>query len=498
MYAAFARLNYTAWYAMAEFVDNSIQSYISNRSKLKRADGPSYELMIDIDIGTDFIKISDNAAGIHGSDFERAFRPAAPPPATNGLSEFGLGMKAAASWFAKKWVVTSTALGEDVQRIISFDIPKIADEGVTRLEVTRKPEVATRHYTEIHLSELNYQPKTQTIGKIKRHLASIYRRFLADGDVSIRVDSEQLSYEDPQILVAPHYAKGGKNLTWRKEVSFKLNGDFSVTGWAGLLDKGSAANAGFALFRRRRLIQGSVGEAYRPEGIFGKSNSFAYQRLIGEFDIEGFGVTHTKDGIQWYDLEDDLLLRLKRDLDREPMPLLKQAQHFRKRENPPGTSMDAAVYDVSESAAQHLPPVIETQIEREPDPSPPPKKLPAAQDLTSAESTMELEHSGRKWNVSVELRAGADNDPWIWHSRDPKRASDKIQIRVNTQFPFQRRFSSPDGSELIPFTRFAVALVVAEVTARLSGVDDAGVVRTNFDELLRALSGPITQGDDDE
>ena len=62
-----------------------------------------------------------------------------------------------------------------------------------------------------------------------------------------------------------------------------------------------------ASFRRRRLIEGSVGETYKPAAIFGNPNSFASQRVVGEIFVEGFDVTHTKDGIQWHGYEDELL-----------------------------------------------------------------------------------------------------------------------------------------------------------------------------------------------
>jgi len=37
----------------------------------------------------------------------------------------------------------------------------------------------------------------------------------------------------------------------------------------------------------------------RPEFIFGTGNSYRRQRLIGEIHLEGFEVSHTKDGFQW-------------------------------------------------------------------------------------------------------------------------------------------------------------------------------------------------------
>src|SRR3989442_1595461 len=91
-------LNYRSWYALAEFVDNAIQSYKQSRSDLMRLDGPQYKLHVSIDLDAGDgkrIRIRDNAAGIGEKDYDRAFRPAEVPPDTSGLSEFGMGMKSA-------------------------------------------------------------------------------------------------------------------------------------------------------------------------------------------------------------------------------------------------------------------------------------------------------------------------------------------------------------------------------------------------------------------
>src|SRR4051794_26134045 len=85
MYAAFARLAYEPWHALAEFVDNSLQSYLTNRESLQGAHGPSFRLRVEIGIWDDHIEICDNAAGIARADFARAFRCASPPPDPTGL-----------------------------------------------------------------------------------------------------------------------------------------------------------------------------------------------------------------------------------------------------------------------------------------------------------------------------------------------------------------------------------------------------------------------------
>src|SRR5262245_42704022 len=118
-------LNYTPWFALAEFVDNAIQSALDRRDRLLEADGPEYQLRVDVEISPHDggrIAIRDNAAGIAAGDFPRAFRPAQLPPDRSGLCEFGMGMKSAACWFAPQWSARTTALGEPAERTVAFDI----------------------------------------------------------------------------------------------------------------------------------------------------------------------------------------------------------------------------------------------------------------------------------------------------------------------------------------------------------------------------------------
>jgi hypothetical protein len=64
---SYKRLPYTAWNALAEFVDNSTQSYINNRHILDAAlklDGRPFEVSITYDNGTDLLRVSDNAMGM--------------------------------------------------------------------------------------------------------------------------------------------------------------------------------------------------------------------------------------------------------------------------------------------------------------------------------------------------------------------------------------------------------------------------------------------------
>lgn len=121
-------LNYKAWFAMAEFIDNALQSAIANADELSKQSDGSYTLVVDIKLdasGPGQIVITDNAAGIATSDFARAFKTAQVPTDRSGLSEFGMGMKSAACWFAETWSVRTKAIGEDLERTINFNVREI-------------------------------------------------------------------------------------------------------------------------------------------------------------------------------------------------------------------------------------------------------------------------------------------------------------------------------------------------------------------------------------
>ncbi len=97
---------------------------------------------------------------------------------------------------------------------------------------------------------------------------------------------------------------------FKKELRFKINKKL-VTGWAGILEKGSKASGGFSLIQADRVIVGFP-KNYRNSLIFGHEdggrNDLTNQRLTGELYLdEKFGVSHTKDQILFTDDEEDLL-----------------------------------------------------------------------------------------------------------------------------------------------------------------------------------------------
>jgi hypothetical protein len=496
-------LNYKPWFAMAEFVDNSLQSYFQYRKDLESVEGKGFKLRVVIEPETDVdggsrIAIRDNAAGIHKADYARAFRPAELPPERTDFAEFGMGMKSAACWFAPRWTVRTTALGEFVERTVTFDIEKIIRDDLEDLLVQPNPIRQNEHFTEIVLSQLHKPLQSRTIGKIKEHLASIYRVFLRDDVLELIFDGDKLTYSEPKVLSAPYYRTPKENPTiWRKDLDFDFGLGLRAYGFAALRETSNIATAGFALFRRNRLIEGSADEAYRPKEVFGSSNKFTYQRLFGELHLEGFEVSHTKDGFRWDENEEAFLDILKQELNSDPIPLIDQAEGYRVRvkQDELKQGADLANKRTAETIEREVPPVIEKQLDEEPAPKTPPRTLPpAAEPISKREIEVTLRDC--KWKITLEL----SNDPavsdWIGISDRPSTQNQanqvrQIGVRLSLAHPFMERFSGTAPDQIEPLLRLAAAICLAEIVARDSGVSQAGTIRRNINELLRdALSKP--------
>jgi len=488
-------LNYKPWFAIAEFVDNALQSFLTHREALRSVGTVRLVVTIELDpIDDGRIVIRDNAAGIYPSEYTRAFRAAEPPPDRTGLCEFGMGMKSAACWFSPRWSVRTTALNDPVERTVIFDIQHIVRDDIQELTIQNKTVPPATHFTEIVLDSPYRMPQTKTVPKIKEHLAGIYRVYLRDGLLDLRFDQEPLRYAEPTVLHAPDYrTPTGPPLAWRKEIDFDFGQGQRATGFAAIREIASTSLAGFALFRRNRLIQGSGDEGYRPEYVFGKPNSYRYQRIFGELHLEGFEVSHTKDGFRWQDHEDVFLELLKEELNKDPLPLLDQAEEHRVR--PPRNTWQRSAEQATDRTAatiqREVPPVLENQLRTAPDPTPPPIVLPPAITLSNREILIDLH--GRQWRIILEVTDDPSVSDWITVSDRPTDPTGvrQVAVRLALAHPFVERFAGADFANIEPMLRIAAGLGLAETAARDAGVRMSSTIRRNLNELLRdALSKP--------
>ncbi|MCC0808664.1 ATP-binding protein [Methylobacterium sp. W2] len=486
-------LNYKAWFALAEFVDNALQSFLANRERLAAAtSGQRLVVRIDVQSGMPGrISIRDNAAGIGAADFQRAFRPAEVPPDATGLSEFGMGMKSAACWFASRWHVRTSALGEPVQRTVRFDIERIVADDIEEVSVEEVPAEAGSHFTEIILEDLHVALAGRTLGKVRDHLRDIYRCFLRDGTLTLEVGGVALAYVEPEVLHAPYYrAPADPPILWRKDIDLDFGGGQTVRGFAALRREGKGAEAGFALFRRNRLIQGSGDEGWKHADVFGSPNSYSHQRLFGELHLDGFEVSHTKDGFRWAD-EADFAQLLAGKIDEGLLPMLRQAEGH--RQNAPRSTMQrsamsaisATANDMRSHLAAAMPPAADRAATTELlvsalAPSPP---------ALLADSEFSFEFRGAQWTVAVRISDDDGAGDWL-EVRDAELirhglGGRHLEIWVSSAHPFMTRFAQREPEVVQALVRVAASLGIAEALLRNLRRDDPSAVRRTANELLR-------------
>ena len=503
MLSVLRHLNYKAWFAIAEFIDNALQSYLTNQKKLESIHGASFKLEIKVQIdssGPGRIVITDNAAGISSADFPRAFRAAQVPTNRSGLSEFGMGMKSAACWFSEKWSVRTKALDEELERIINFDIHHIVNNKIEKLDTqTNVIGNTSDHYTVVTLQNLHHIPLGKTVSKIKEHLESIYRVFLRDGRMILKVNNELLSFKTVPILNSPKYSSPGmpapglenKKILWEKEISFDLDANLRVKGFAALRETGSTSLAGFALFRRDRLIEGSLDETYRPTLIFRQANSYTYQRLFGELHLEGFEVSHTKDSFRWEEYEEVFLDALKVQLEKAPLNLLVQAENYRvlPSKKTLEEKVEVATASVADFIEKELTSVLVEAKKNPVEAKPLPESL-SPDRLMPFERSVSINDGDWDWVISIRTSIDPAREDWISLAKEDAKAGDQDSVRrlvveLSLAHPFSVKFLGTNNENIELFLRIATSFCISLVLTEDQTGDPPEFTLLHFNQLMR-------------
>jgi hypothetical protein len=270
-----------------------------------------------------------------------------------------------------------------------------------------------------------------------------------------------------------------------------------VRGFAGLRAVGSTTYAGFALLRKNRLIEGSSDETFRPQEIFGGSNSYTFQRLFGEFHLTGFNVTHTKDAIKWADGEREAFIELlKTALVEEPMNLLQQAEKHRSRTiRPEPEVLGDALDNLRNTLTAGLPNFVETVVPQASqfDAKPIPDRIaePSRSSIETELTFDTLTHGF--WKVRIvgindeaksnffEVSANTENEGVNGQSQN------EMEVSINLGHPFAIQYlgSNLENSELL-FT-FTSSLAVALALGRSVGARSNYIV-DYLNDILRFRS----------
>jgi hypothetical protein len=490
---AYRRLPYTAWHALAEFVDNSTQNYLNFREDLDQAyekNGDGLDVSIVYDRGANSLTVADNANGMDLEELKKALRVGVPPENPNGRSKYGLGMKTAAFWFGPKWTIRTTRLGDVKEYVVSVDITKI-QKGDAMLDVQERPALAEKHHTVIEITDLHQQFYIKASKRIRNRLGSMYRKDFTDLGLTLRWQGEILSWGGFE----GHLLKDKEGNQYRREFSFPVDGR-EVKGWAGILYKGARTDAGFSIMQNKRVIRGWP-EAWRPHAIYGDArNDLVNQRLVGEIHLDGFDVTHTKDDIQWErDQEDEVEKKLKEAIK----DLVAQARTFKKGAAFPGTGPTPAEIDNAasqiEQELQSSEMIENLEFEEIPDEEMLRVSLGLIASQVQVREKPKISAQVGKLSVAVYLVHDlSPNDPYVILD---SAAVEQVTVIVNLNHPyFMTQIGGNDG--VLNYFRHCIYDAVSEARARSWSRDiNPETIKMIKDKLLR-VPFQMIEHDDEE
>lgn len=509
VYATYKRLSYQPWTAIAEFVDNSTQSYFDHRKELRAL--PNFK-KLNISIvyerkadGNDILLITDSAFGMEWEDFERAFVLDKAPINTDGRNEFGMGLKTAACWFGRRWTVTSTQLGSDLAYSASVDVDKLEQDKDDEIDADVFEADPSEHYTVIKIERLHKKlTASRTIWKVKELLSSIYRQDLRNGEISISYNGTELSYNDPAIYEED---VDGSIKQWRKNVEFSVNHEgkeLTVKGFIAIRIPASLRDAGFTLMRRGRVIVGGPEKNYRPTELFGDPNSYAYQRLFGELHMDNWPVTQAKDDFDWH--TSGLEERFIEILSEISKSYRLKTQHIRVRQRVETADViKQAVDGLQKADVIQSATVMPISTVRKTTPSEVDSIPQEKEDIQETSNDTGLiingpssyettfEYMGDRYHFIVEFETANPLLTWITLC---KKADGVYIITLNMKHPFFKPFIDHKEFSVV-MTKLVIAMVLAEVEALKISYDsriEASAIRIKMNKILADLAMQSEKG----
>lgn len=529
--------------AISELVDNSVQSYIDNKRKLKSLKS-NYKLKISIQIDRGDITITDNAGGIADSKLDNAFEIANMPPSTsNGLNEFGFGMKGAAYWFCDLWIVQTKSINENVIKTIKCDAEKIMQSDDAMVDVIEQKTNTKGSFTQITLKKIHQH--IQSHAAIIEELASCHRRFISSNEIEIRYivgrqKDEVLNFELPPIRKEVPYithrewidkfknafntqaAKKAKpqKVDWKIDIgkiNFGGEKKYFATGWIAKMETSKRSISGLYYIRRNKImVRGADrGGRYFPKPLFndGYDGSQMANIIYGEIDFcDHIPSTIDKTGIGWteaemYEFHDKLYEVLKntkvRGTNVNLIAQLKlQDERFKElfswQDDLDKGRTDLTLDDHKKYQKNHgLAPAAKSIVKNDNDPrfkgetKSNLKNYPG--EAVTLENEIEKVKIGNKtYKFITELGFSEKYvDPWLSYSKDEKTSL--VKIRINIRHPFLVEYFKVVNQvvqEMIlkGIRLLAGYIVVSEIDAtNQKAVKKAYEVRSNLNKILEQL-----------
>ncbi len=491
----FSRLNYKPWYAIAEFVDNSTQSYFSHKAELDSL--PNFKnltIQIEYDQIANTLTIIDNAYGMEEDRFRDAILLDSRNNTQTGRNEFGMGLKTAASWFGNVWSVESTMYGSLNSYKAIVNIPILKEQHLNTIEINRTKTNAESHGTKIIISQITKKlTSSQTISKIKSLLSSMYRRDINKEQILISFNGEVIGFEDYKPLVF-------KDQVWKKNLDFEvvtLDKKYHVSGFVGIMNPGSFPNAGFALFRHDRVIIGGTDNNYKPHEIFGQVQSQVSLKLYGELNLDDFPVNQAKDNFIWDDgLEEEFIKTLKNNIeDFIVIAEMSKKERADKDDYTPEKSKEVQKEVQKSITPKPVTPEIPALIQPSKDDPVQKFKDTVLKDEPDKE---EIVGEKREYTIPIDpmtklhfvINWSTGKTSYWLDLKNDEQNNLKFNVTINIDHPFFRPYTREKSFQII-LEKFVLAFLVSEWQAKIADSDGKiapDTLRMNMNKYLKQFS----------
>lgn len=476
----------------AEFIDNSLQSYLDHKQKLeKMPDGAKCE--VKIIWNDDHISIVDNSFGMNDEEFSRALKLKSVNPdafKNDRLSVYGMGLKYASVYLGNHYKINTTRYGEDVRRMAEIDVPFFTKNNPTSVSASIFDEDAQERGTEIIITNLRIKRTDSKEKEIREKLGIIYNHYIRDGILSITINKIPVKYSKPDLRKKEDGS--GSKYFEKFDGSFESDGiTYTYSGWIGILTVGNQAITGLNLTQANRCIQ----LGWKPEAIFGKGNSFQNSRVVGEIVFSGNHsiLSYDKDQFVWADngTEDIFIRKL---LDTPGFDYIIKVCKKLKKTSDAEKIKSKSTSNVSINGVTEVP-IINKPIDKPNTSSTGLSNNAEPTDISPVDNTQEEQYKcykitvhGKQIALYVDLFEGDANLEWI----KLEEYKDGYCLHVNFKNEYiSKNFTSQ--SSVIGSNSLALVLATSILQAQ-----DAGVKLSNSLTLLNSLNKAMSSGDNNE
>lgn len=463
----------------AEFIDNSTQSYKDHRDSLIKAN-KNDACKVSITWNDEEIVISDNCFGMNHDDFRRALRLNTPKEKypEKSRSQYGMGLKIAAAYLGNWYSIDSTQLGSSERYYSVVDIEEWKKSNPTKIDNNISDVKENMHYTKIVIKKLIKQFTAAIDKDLRKKLGNIYKAELANGELELTINGRPITSKDPELRINQDT---GNEYFHAFEEQFEFNEkNYSFSGWIGILATASTDDAGFTLSQYGRgIVLG-----YRPPEIFGKSNSFQYQRLVGEIQLDDdkWKISFNKDTFIWDDgLEKAFIECLKSN--KEVSEIKNIAGELRRDSRPsitPGYLQKSQ--KKIEARFQGLRTVEKTQLTSIPNDAP---VIAIPADEGEKENIVEIEWESIKYKFDIRVKM--DDPASDWFSLQKKSENNEYYIIINGRFEYFIEYMTNESKELC--VSFAISLALAQLSSVRLGLQlkDSKVFISQLNTIIKHI-----------